>query len=77
MATVPAPRRTAPTPAAGTDTLTIVTDRFSLEIPPAVHTMQGFREWATQDDFPERVRVTYIQGKVILDMSNEELNAHV
>jgi Uma2 family endonuclease len=39
--------------------------------------MEGFREWATADDFPERVRVTYLQGEVIVDTSKEDMEDHV
>src|SRR5713101_3664753 len=68
-------RLAAPTSKAGV--LTFVTVRFTLVITPAAHTFEGFREWATADDFPEHVRVTYCQGEIIIDMSNEEINAHV
>jgi Uma2 family endonuclease len=77
MSTMPRPVRRSqagPPSAAG---LTLVTDRFTLVIPAEAHTMSGFREWATADDFPEQVRVTYLQGEIILDMSHEEINAHV
>jgi Uma2 family endonuclease len=77
MSTVPRPVRRSEKPAAQAGALTVVTDRFSLVIPPEAHTMEGFREWATDDNFPERVRVTFLQGEIILDMSNEEINAHV
>jgi Uma2 family endonuclease len=39
--------------------------------------MEGFREWATADDFPEHVRVTFLQGEIIIDMSNENMEDHV
>lgn len=77
MSTVPKPAKAAPVPVPSADVITIVTDKLSLELPPTIHTMEGFREWATRDDFPERVRVTFLRGQVILDMSNEEINAHV
>jgi Uma2 family endonuclease len=57
--------------------LTLVTDGFHLVIPPDVRNFKTFRTWATADDFPERVRVTYLDGEVFLDMSNEEINTHV
>jgi Uma2 family endonuclease len=77
MSTVPRPLRTPEAPAVRARPLTLVTDDWTLVVPPEAMTMEGFREWATRDDFPERVRVTYLQGEIILDMSNEEVNAHV
>jgi Uma2 family endonuclease len=40
-------------------------------------THAGFREWATSPAFPEHVRATFLDGEVILDLSNEEPEAHV
>jgi Uma2 family endonuclease len=77
MSTVPRPVRARLAPAARTGELTLITDRFEFVVPPDVHTLEGFRAWATADDFPERVRVTFVDGEVILDMSNEEINTHV
>lgn len=58
--------------------LKLRTNHWTLVVPPAAMTMEGFREWATGDDFPERVRVTYFrEEEILLDMSNEEINSHV
>jgi Uma2 family endonuclease len=57
--------------------VTFVTDGLSLRVPTSAFTLAGFREWATADDFPERVRVTFFDGEILLDMSNEELETHV
>src|SRR5258708_1366629 len=57
--------------------LTLFTDNFQFVVPPDVRNLEGFRAWATADDFPERVRVTYLDGEVYLDTSNEEINTHV
>jgi Uma2 family endonuclease len=48
-----------------------------VRIPSIALTVEGFREWATSDDFPEHVRAAFIDGEVHLDMSNEEAEAHV
>ncbi len=40
-------------------------------------TLAGFRDWATSPDFPEHVRAAFIDGEVYIDMSNEDLEAHV
>jgi Uma2 family endonuclease len=76
MATVArTPRRRPPvtTPSA----VSVVTDRYHLIVPPSAFTLSGFRAWVKADDFPERVRVTFIDGEIYLDMSNEEIETHV
>lgn len=77
MSTVPAPRPLRTTTQPARPPLTLVADRFTLSVPASAHHMDGFREWATSDDFPERVRVTFLDGEIVLDMSNEEINSHV
>jgi hypothetical protein len=56
--------------------LTFVTSNWTLAIPPDAYTMEGFRKWATADDFPDHVRVTFLQGEIIIDRSKEELETH-
>ena len=45
-------------------------------IPLEAHTLTGFRLWVLADDFPEKVRVTFLRGEVYLDMSKEEIRTH-
>lgn len=74
--TIPATeRRTAAKPTSAM--LYLTTNRGDLEIPPTVFTLDGFREWAKADDFPEKVKVAFIDGMVYVDMGNEELFTHV
>jgi Uma2 family endonuclease len=40
-------------------------------------TLAGFRAWATSDDIPEHVRVTYVDKVIYYDMSNEDPETHV
>jgi hypothetical protein len=47
----------------------------SLEI-PLVQSLGAFRAWASSDDFPERGRIDYINGRIEVDMSPEELYCH-
>ena len=47
----------------------------SLEI-PLVASLSEFRAWALSDDFPERGRIDYIDGRIEVDMSPEELYCH-
>src|SRR5437764_354803 len=77
MATVPARRRRRTSVPASVPFVDVTTDRLSLRVPASAFTLPGFREWAKDDDFPERVRVTFIEGEVYLDMSNEEAQTHV
>lgn len=47
-----------------------------LRIPPTALTLTGFREWVTSDEFPEKLRATFVDGEIYLDMSKEELETH-
>lgn len=47
----------------------------SLDI-PQLESLAAFRAWATSDDFPERGRIDYIDGRIEVDMSPEELYCH-
>src|SRR5947208_10281320 len=76
MATVH-PTRQRPAPIQQQGRLSIITDRVSLEVPATVFTLAGFRAWATAEGFPERVRVTFYNGEITIDMSNEEMETHV
>lgn len=42
-----------------------------LEVPRNVHTLDGFRKWVLSDEFPEKLRVTFLQGEVYLDIGDE------
>jgi Uma2 family endonuclease len=77
MSTVKQPARQVDAPAVAAHPLTLVTNDWTLEIPPTAFTMEGFREWATADDFPERVKVTFLQGEIFIDMSTEDMEDHV
>jgi hypothetical protein len=47
-----------------------------LRIPPEAHTLAGFRHWVFAADFPEKLKATYLDGEVSLDMSKEEILTH-
>lgn len=47
----------------------------SFEI-PLVGSLSAFRAWATSDGFPQRGRIDYIDGRIEIDMSPEELYCH-
>lgn len=42
----------------------------------AARSLEGFRDWAHSDDFPQRGKVSFIQGEILIDMSPEELETH-
>lgn len=48
----------------------------SLGIPPEAHTFQGFLDWVMADDFPEKLRVTFDDGWVGIDMCEEAIETH-
>jgi Uma2 family endonuclease len=45
-------------------------------IPASAATHEGFRAWATSDDFPEKLRASFINQGILIDMSPEELETH-
>lgn len=46
-------------------------------IPLWVVDLDSFRRWAESEDFPEKGRFDYFQGKVWIDMSKEQVFSHV
>lgn len=72
MATVPAHLEAA----ASLEDAAHPLDDITLEVPPEAHTLAGFRAWVFSNDFPEKRRLSYIQGQVILDLSMEEIQTH-
>jgi len=45
-------------------------------IPASAHTLDGFREWALSDMFPESGKITFVAGELIVDMSPESVEEH-
>jgi len=54
----------------------VTLDGDRLQIPASALDHEGLRRWATSDAFPENVRVAFIDGEVLLDLSREELETH-
>lgn len=75
MATVFRPQP-APAPSALAHAVSILLDRRSVRVPAEATTLPGFRAWVASDDFPDKLRVTFIGQEVYLDRSNEELETH-
>jgi hypothetical protein len=52
----------------------LIEDRF--EIPLSLRTLADFRAWALSDDFPEKGRIDYVQDRIEVDLSPEDLFCH-
>jgi Uma2 family endonuclease len=51
-------------------------DDLQISVPEDAHKLAGFRAWVTSDEFPERGRICYMNGEVLVDMSPEKLESH-
>lgn len=47
-----------------------------ISVPASANTLDGFRRWAISDDFPERGKITFVAGGLIVDMSPESVEFH-
>jgi Uma2 family endonuclease len=47
-----------------------------LHIPPDAHTLKGFRKWVLSDACPEKMPVMFLNGRIHIDMSKEEILTH-
>jgi Uma2 family endonuclease len=47
-----------------------------IHIPSSATTHAGFRAWVTSDEFPEKLRASFINGEIVIDMSPEEVETH-
>jgi hypothetical protein len=55
----------------------VATESLEFTIPEWVKSVNAFRRWAKSSDFPEFPRFSWIQGKVWIDMSQEQIFSHV
>ncbi len=53
-----------------------VADFPAIFVPASANTLAGFRQWALSDDFPERGKIAYVAGGLIVDISPESLENH-
>jgi Uma2 family endonuclease len=58
------------------DHLKICIAGFTIEVPGSAATLDGFRAWATSDQFPDHGRISFINQEILIDMSPEELETH-
>ena len=47
-----------------------------IEVPPSAYTLEGFTQWTYSEDFPERGRITFVNGRILIDMSPERYESH-
>jgi Uma2 family endonuclease len=52
-------------------------DDVEIVVPDEARTHAGFRAWVKSDACPERARVTFFNGEILIDMSKEEIETHV
>ena len=55
----------------------VIVDDVSVSIPSWVVDHDSFRQWFYQPDFPEEGRVSFLNGEVIFDMSQEQIYSHI
>ena len=48
-----------------------------IAVPAMATTLDGFRAWARSDSFPDRGRIAFIQGKLVIDVSPERYETHL
>lgn len=47
-----------------------------VRIPSAAFDLPGFRRWVHSDEYPERGKISFIDGEIVVDMSPEEISSH-
>jgi Uma2 family endonuclease len=55
---------------------TIVLYDDTVDIPNGISDLSAFRRWAHSDEFPETGRICFLDGRVWLDMSKEQVFTH-
>lgn len=48
----------------------------ALVVPPTAVTLDGFRAWVYSREFPENGRITFVAGRLIIEMSPERIDSH-
>ena len=55
---------------------TIVNFDNTFEMPLGLQTLEDFRRWSHSDQFPNMGRIDYVEGRIEVDMSPEDLFTH-
>src|SRR5690606_20170344 len=50
---------------------------FLVDVPAPAFTLEGFTEWTYSDSFPKQGRITFIDGRLLIDMSPERYESHL
>lgn len=51
-------------------------DEESVDVPSGIDNLAAYRRWAFSRHFPERGRISFLDGRVEIDMNPEEVNSH-
>lgn len=55
---------------------TLIAIGKKLEIPGDIRNLTDFRRWTYSERFPKKGRIDYVQGRIEVNMSPEDLFAH-
>lgn len=72
-------KRSTPTKRNGAGDLVVFAEPLNgraVHVPASARTYEGFRAWSLSDAFPEQGRITYLSGRVYVDLTMEALEAH-
>lgn len=47
-----------------------------IEVPPTAYTLDGFTKWTYSQDFPDQGKITFVDGRILIDMSPERYESH-
>ena len=47
-----------------------------IEVPPTAYTLDGFTKWTYSQDFPDQGKITFVDGRILIDMSPERAESH-
>lgn len=48
-----------------------------IDVPATAGTLEGFRDWTYSQAFPNQGRITFVKGRLIIDMSPERYETHI
>ena len=57
--------------------VTLLYENETVNVPLWVADLAAFRQWAESDEFPEQGRISWLQGKVSIDMTRQQLITHL
>ncbi len=47
-----------------------------IEVPPSANSLAGFTTWTQSPEFPQQGRISFIDGRILIDMSPERAESH-